>query len=268
MDKQNNPLEIKIEHCLSEYFSTLDDSAEISVILKGTGWIKIVIVSNVFEDLTDSERENLLDDAFRDLGYSANQFPLLSNDLLTKNEAENYEFETVEIPLWSDVLMLSDDLLAESSFREIVTYPVFSFHDVGYGSHSTNTLSIVANILANEYKVDVVVLDMNFNSPYFSMYVEENDNSYGALDLIYKRYLSPESNFPPIESCVYPIKSNKGSITLVPACNTVNQYYLHRLAEFDRGTICYLYKNGVNPIKELIGNIKHKLMPDIILINT
>lgn len=164
--------------------------------------------------------------------------------------------------------MLPDDVLAESSYREIETCPVFSFHSVGYGAHSTKTLAITANLLANEYEVNVVILDLNFNSPYFSMYVEEDSSCYGALDYIYERRLSPTNDFPSIESCVYPIKSNKGSISLIPCSNTLDEYYLHRLAEFDRGTICYFYKSGVNPIASLITDIKNHLEPDIILIDT
>ena len=164
--------------------------------------------------------------------------------------------------------MLPDDVLAESSYREIETCPVFSFHSVGYGAHSTKTLAITANLLANEYEVNVVILDLNFNSPYFSMYVEEDSSCYGALDYIYERRLSPTNDFPSIESCVYPIKSNKGSISLIPCSNTLDEYYLHRLAEFDRGTICYFYKSGVNPIASLITDIKNHLETDIILIDT
>ena len=268
MSKQKDTLKSDIKSCITTYFlKSLDPDAKVDVTMCDGKWIKITIVSHIFQYLTENDRKDILNFGLQKIGYKAEDFPILTTNLLTPFEAENFDFEIVQIPLWSNVLMLEEEAIEQATFRDIETCTVFSFHSVGDSSDSTNTLSVVANILANEHELDVVVLDLNFTNPYFSTYVIEDNTSYGAIDYIYERRLSPNNDIPHIETCLYDVNSDKGNIILIPVSNVIDKTYLHRLAEFDKGAIKYFYKDEENPIRQLIKDIKDEVQPDIILIN-
>ena len=270
MSKQKATLKSKsdIKDCLTTYFlKSVDSDAKIDVTMSDGNWVKITIVSHIFQYLPENDRKDILNFGLHKINYKAEDFPILTTNLLTPFEAEDFDFEIIQMPLWYNVLMLEEEAIEQATFRDIDTCPVFSFHSVGDSSDSTNTLSVVANILANEHELNVVVLDLNFTNPYFSTYVIEDNTSYGAIDYIYEKRLSLNNDFPHIETCLYDVNSDKGNIRLIPVCNVIDKTYLHKLSEFDKGAIKYFYKDEENPIRQLITDIKNEVQPDIILIN-
>ena len=53
-----------------------------------------------------------------------------------------------------------------------------------------------------------------------------------------------------------------------PPTGDINEHYINRVAELDRGMIASFYKRDFNPIKALINDVKQLIKPDVILIDT
>ena len=116
-------------------------------------------------------------------------------------------------------------------------------------------------------------MDFDLEAPGISILLEsdieqiDRDN-YGVLDYLYQRFLNPEENFLPIESCIDRVElKTRGELFLVPV-GEYDENYIHRLAELYRGTLQAFYRRENNLIEQLIKDIKEQLNPDVILIDS
>ena len=100
MSKQKDTLKSDIKSCITTYFlKSLDPDAKVDVTICDGKWIKITIVSHIFQYLTENDRKDILNFGLQKIGYKAEDFPILTTNLLTPFEAENFDFEIVQIPL-------------------------------------------------------------------------------------------------------------------------------------------------------------------------
>ncbi len=258
--------------------SLLPEDSQVKVKVKRTsiGWLKIIIITSLFEGKSLEEREQKIDEILADIDFNLSKYPILSYDLLTPEETieQPPEYTQLQLPLWSDILMSPEPEEPKESDEEDVfqTPLITTFYSFRGGVGRSTTLGLVAGILATEKKRRVVIVDFDLEAPGISILLESdieqiNQENYGVLDYLYQRFLTPEENFPPIESCIYQVELKaRGELFLVPV-GEYDENYIHRLAELDRGTLQAFYRRDNNPVQQLIEDIKEQLNPDVILID-
>ena len=267
----------QIQDHLNQSLQLQDSQVQVNVKRMSIGWLKIIIITSLFQEQSLEEREQKIDKILANIDFHLSKYPILSHDLLTPEEAIEQPFEStqIQLPLWSDVLMAPEpDVQKKSDEEDIFKTPlVVTFYSFRGGVGRSTALGLVAGILATEKKRRVVILDFDLEAPGISILLgpdihQFSQENYGVLDYLYQRFLSPEENFPPIESCIYPVKLKaRGELFLVPV-GEYDEYYIHRLAELDRGTLQAFYRRENNPVEQLIEDIKEQLNPDVILIDT
>jgi len=194
--------------------------------------------------------------------------------LLTPQEAADQPPEHIQIPLWSDVLMAPEpdqpaSLDEDSSKRPLVV----TFYSFKGGVGRSTALGLVAGILATRNR-RVVMVDFDLEAPGISVLFQTdveniNEEQYGVLDYLHQRYLTPGQNIPTIDNCICQVNlGTRGELFLVPA-GEYNENYIHRLADLDRHSLQSFYKGKgeINPVQQLITDIKDRLDPDVILID-
>src|SRR2546421_799957 len=141
---------------------------------------------------------------------------------------------------------------------------VVTFYSFKGGVGRSTALAFVANILATR-GLKVVMIDFDLEAPGLSsLYLSEDTDTYGVLDYIHQRFLTPDENQPSISECIRRIDvPARGELYLIPA-GEYNEGYIHRLADLD---IHVLYQRERNPIHQLLDDVKAYLDPDIILID-
>ncbi len=258
--------------------SLLPEDSQVKVKVKRTsiGWLKILIITSLFQEQSLEERENKIDEILAGIDFHLSKYPILSYDLLTPEEAieQPPEDTQLQLPLWSDILMSPEpEEPKESDEEDIFKTPLIAtFYSFRGGVGRSTALGLVAGILATEKKRRVVIVDFDLEAPGISILLESdieqiNQENYGVLDYLYQRFLTPEENFPPIESCIYQVELKaRGELFLVPV-GEYDENYIHRLAELDRGTLQAFYRRENNPVEQLIEDIKEQLNPDVILID-
>ncbi|RQH56537.1 ParA family protein [Okeania hirsuta] len=271
-----NTLPTKIKTHLSTILVAEDDSSKITVIRNSLGWIKILIITNLFQEKSLEEREQKIDEILAYIDFNLSKYPILSYDLLTPEEATEQppEYTQLQLPLWSDILMSSEpEETKEPNEEDVFKTPLIAtFYSFRGGVGRSTALGLVAGILATEKKRRVVIVDFDLEAPGISILLESdieliNQENYGVLDYLYQRFLTPEEKFPPIESCIYQVEIKaRGELFLVPV-GEYDENYIHRLAELDRGTLQAFYRRDNNPVQQLIEDIKEQLNPDVILID-
>ncbi|NES91291.1 ParA family protein [Okeania sp. SIO2B9] len=258
--------------------SLLPEDSQVKVKVKRTsiGWLKILIITSLFQEQSLEEREQKIDEILVGIDFHLSKYPILSYDLLTPEEATEQppEYTQIQLPLWSDILMSPEPEEPKESDEEDVfeTPLIATFYSFRGGVGRSTALGLVAGILATEKKRRVVIVDFDLEAPGISILLESDieqidRENYGVLDYLYQRFLTPKENFPPIESCIYQVELKaRGELFLVPV-GEYNENYIHRLAELDRGTLQAFYRRENNPVEQLIEDIKEQLNPDVILID-
>ncbi|MBO0348408.1 AAA family ATPase [Phormidium pseudopriestleyi FRX01] len=273
MDFTNVPQEIITQ--LEKELYLEDEQANVRVKRTSLGWIKIYIVTRCFERLSLEERENKIDDLLAPIDFNLGQYPVSGYQLLTPEEADEQGPESIQLPLplWSDLLMAPEpDQVADLLDEEISPRPlVVTFYSFKGGVGRSTALGLVSGILARRNR-RVVMVDLDLEAPGISILFKpdmdrSNSEQYGVVDYLHQRFLTPDQDIPSLENCIAGINlRSRGELFLVPA-GEYDENYIHRLADLDRGTLQLFYKREVNPVSQLIEDIKAKINPDIILID-
>ncbi len=173
----------------------------------------------------------------------------------------------ISLPLWSEILMAPEPDIPAPLDEDTARRPfVVTFYSFKGGVGRSTALVFVDNILAT-HRLRVVMIDFDLEAPGLSlMYSSEEAaaGSYGVLDYIHQRLLTPNENQPQINECIRQIDiPARGELYLVPA-GEYDEGYIHRLADLD---IRVLYQREMNPIHQLLDDVKAYLDPDVILID-
>ncbi len=264
----------RIKEHLIDKLSAEDQNVIVKIKSTSLGWLKIRIVTQIFDGKQLDEREKKIDALLEDIGTNLGQYPILGYDLLTPQEVTQtpQEYIQLHLPLWSDILMAPEpeqpiELDEDSPKRPLVV----TFYSFKGGVGRSTALGLVAGILATRNR-RVVMVDFDLEAPGISIMfrsdtAKNNQEQYGVLDYLHQRYLTPDQNIPSIENCICEVNlPTRGELFLVPA-GEYNENYIHRLADLDRRTWGNFYHGKTNPISQLMDDIKTKLDPDVILID-
>lgn len=259
------------EH-LNQNLSSKDPQTQIKIKRTSLGWLKLRVVTSLFDGKSLVEREEEIDSFLENIGCHLGQYPMAGYDLLTPQEAAEEPPEHIPLPLWSDILMAPDPdqpaILDEDSPKRPLVVTFYSFKG---GVGRSTALGLVAGILASRNR-RVVMVDFDLEAPGISVLFQTdveniNEEQYGVLDYLHQRYLTPDQNIPTIDNCICQINlDTRGELFLVPA-GEYNENYIHRLADLDRHTLQSFYRGEINPVQQLITDIKDRLDPDVILID-
>lgn len=259
------------EH-LNQILSSKDPQTQIKIKRTSLGWLKLRVVTSHFEGKSLVEREEEIDSFLENIGCHLGQYPMAGYDLLTPQEAAEEPPEHIQLPLWSDILMAPDPDLPVALDEDSPKRPlVVTFYSFKGGVGRSTALGLVAGILASRNR-RVVMVDFDLEAPGISVLFQTdveniNEEQYGVLDYLHQRYLTPDLNIPTIENCICQINlDTRGELFLVPA-GEYNENYIHRLADLDRHTLQSFYRGEINPVQQLITDIKDRLDPDVILID-
>lgn len=250
-----------------------DPEVAVSVRKTSLGWFTVQVVTNCFEGKILAEREERIDGLLEAIELNLGQYPIVSYSLLTPQEEVEQPNESIQLPLWSDILMAPDSSHKASVEKDISNRPqIVTFYSFKGGVGRSTALGMVAILLANRNR-RVIIIDFDLEAPGISVLlrpdaIDENEvENYGVLDYIHQRYLTPNENIPAIEDCVHQVSlPSRGELFLVSA-GEYNENYVHRLAELDRRTWQSFYKGETNPVQQLIEDIKEQIDPDVILID-
>ncbi len=263
----------KVESHLLRELKSQDPEATVFVRQTSLGWLKIQVVGNYFEGKSLSEREEKIDHLLASIEFNLGQYPISDYSLLTPQEKAEQPIESIQLPLWSDILMAPDPKHQTSVEKDTPKRPqVVTFYSFKGGVGRSTALGIVAVLLANRNR-RVVVIDFDLEAPGISIIlrpnaVDENEaKNYGVLDYLHQRHLTPKENIPSIEDCIHQVDlPGRGELFLVSA-GEYDENYVHRLAELDRRTWASFYMGATNPVEQLINDIKEQVDPDAILID-
>ncbi len=258
----------QIKELLEHEMQKQDPNTKIRVQRTSLGWLRLYIVTSLFNKKNLMEREQSVDSILEDINLNLGGYPFANYELQTPEEAMLEGIPSpIQVPLWSEILMApeSDEpipLDEDTNKRPFIV----TFYSFKGGVGRSTALAFVATILANRNR-RVVMIDFDLEAPGLSFMFpsEQNDtNTYGVLDYIYQRYLTPDINEPKIVECIRQIDiSTRGELYLVPA-GAYDENYIHRLADLD---IRSLYQQEVNPLHQLLKEVKDYLEPDVILID-
>ena len=267
-------LEEKISEHLSQVLKCNDPQTQIKIKRTSLGWLKLRVVTSHFDGKSLAEREEEIDSFLENIGCYLGQYPMAGYDLLTPQEAADQPPEHIQIPLWSDVLMAPEPDQPASLDEDSSSPLVVTFYSFKGGVGRSTALGLVAGILATRNR-RVVMVDFDLEAPGISVLFQKdlekiNEEQYGVLDYLHQRYLTPDLDIPTIEHCISQVNlDTRGELFLVPA-GEYNENYIHRLADLDRHTLQSFYRGErgeINPVKQLISDIKERLDPDVILID-
>jgi MinD-like ATPase involved in chromosome partitioning or flagellar assembly len=264
----------KIETTLVQAFSLVDPEVQVQVRRNSFGWFLIEVSTRTFEKKDLEERKLQVNTVLATLNLHLDKYPFSNYQLLTPEErAKSTLISPVQIPLWSEILLApepevefitnDDNELNTTNTEKSFVVTFYSFKG---GVGRSTALAFVANKLTT-YGYRIVMIDFDLEAPglSFAYPIEESEaTEYGVLDYMYQRYLTPEENQPVIEDCIRQIPvSGRGELYLIPA-GAYDEGYIHRLADLN---IHALYQGKVNPIHQLLEDVKKSLRPDIILID-
>ncbi|HWS84426.1 MAG TPA: AAA family ATPase [Ktedonobacteraceae bacterium] len=262
----NLPQQIKRQ--LLQTLSVKDPEVKIQVQRNTFGWLRLSIVTNAFEGTDFEEREHEIDKILDALNLKLHEYPFANYQLLTPQEDEKQTQSTpVQLPLWSEILSAPDPEEPVTIDEDNAKPPfVVTFYSFKGGVGRSTSLALVANLLATRGR-RVVMIDFDLEAPGLS-FMHPIDipeaTTYGVLDYIYQRYLTPDQDEPKIDDCIRQISiPTRGELYLVPA-GEYDEGYVHRLADLD---VHSLYQSETNPIHQLLNDVKNTLDPDIILID-
>ena len=264
----------QIEEHLIHELRAEDPEVQVKIKRTSLGWLKLKIIATSFEGKLLDEREKKIDSLLEGINTNLGQYPIADYDLLTPQEATEQppEYIQLPLPLWSDILMAPEPdqpvQLDEDSLKRPLVVTFYSFKG---GVGRSTALGLVASILATRNR-RVVMVDFDLEAPGISIMFRSdtehfNGEQYGVLDYLHQRYLTPDQNIPSIESCISQVNlPTRGELFLAPV-GAYDENYIHRLADLDRRTLEKFYQGGVNPVNQLMEDIKTQLNPDVILID-
>jgi len=263
----------QIKRYLLQELQPQDPEVTVFVRKMSLGWLTVKVVTDLFQEKALAEREEAIDSLLSVLDLNLGQYPIANYSLLTPQEEVEQHDERIQLPLWSDILMAPDPSHRVSLEKDVPSRPqIVTFYSFKGGVGRSTALGIVATLLANRNR-RVVVIDFDLEAPGISILfqsgnVNKNEiENYGVLDYIHQRCLTPDENIPAIEDCIHQVDFlSRGEIFLVPA-GEYDENYVHRLAELDRTAWQSFYKGEINPVQQLISEIKEQVDPDIILID-
>ncbi|MGK7903937.1 MAG: AAA family ATPase [Hormoscilla sp.] len=261
----------KIKTHLTSRLQTEDTQAQVSIKRTSLGWLRIRIVTSCFDGLPSDEREQKIDNLLADIDFHLSKYPISGYELLTPEEKPPEYFQ-LRLPLWSDILMAAEpdqpvELDEDTPKRPLIV----TFYSFKGGVGRSTALGLVAGILATRNR-RVAIVDFDLEAPGLSILLQPdveilNEEQYGVLDYLHQRFLTPEENYPTIESCICKIDlRTRGELFLVPV-GEYDENYIHRLADLDRRTWQVFYRREENPVEQLMAGIKAQLNPDVILID-
>lgn len=263
----------QIEKLLLQSLHSQDSQAKVQITRNSFGWLRLSVVTSVFEQKEPGEREALIDAVIGELGLNLSDYPFSNYRLLTPQETdEQSQALPIQIPLWSELLLAPDPevefVLDETSDKNKQNMEPFvtTFYSFKGGVGRSTALAFVANILATQgYRVVMVDFDLEAPGLSFAHPVEIPEADVcGVLDYVYQRELTPDEDTPKIENCIRQINiAARGELYLIPA-GAYDEGYIHRLADLD---IHALYQREKNPIHQLLDDVKKSLEPHIILID-
>lgn len=262
----------QIEDHIINSLKSEDPDAQVKIKPTSLGWLKIRVITHLFANYPLEWREQKIDSFLETINTDLGQYPIAGYELLTPQEATEKPSATIQLPLWSDILMIPESdqpiQIDEDSPKRPLIVTFYSFKG---GVGRSTALGLVASILARRNR-RVVMVDFDLEAPGISIMFRSdtetfNGETYGVLDYLHQRYLTPDQNIPQIESCIYPINlPTRGELFLVPV-GEYNENYIHRLADLDRHTLEKFYQRETNPVNQLIEDIKTQINPDVILID-
>ena len=264
----NLPQQIKMR--LIQSLSIVDPDVKIEVKRNPFGWLRLLVVTTVFDGSQFEEREYRIDTILASLGFKLNEYPFADSQLLTPQEdAKQARFSPKQLPLWSEILFAPDPespvILDEDKYNRKRPF-VVTFYSFKGGVGRSTSLAFVANLLATRgHRVVMVDFDLEAPGLSFAHPVETSETpKYGVLDYIHQRYLTPEEDIPKIDDCIRQISMlARGELYLIPA-GEYDEGYIHRLADLN---IHVLYQSEANPIHQLLDDVNKSLDPDIVLID-
>jgi len=265
-DRLNLPQQIRQQ--LLQEISIRDPEVKVHIQRNTFGWLRLSIVTSAFERINFEERENQIDKILDIFKLKLHEYPFADYWLLTPQEdAKQAQSIPVQMPLWSEILSAPDPEEPATVDEDTNKRPfVVTFYSFKGGVGRSTSLAFVANLLTTRGH-RVVMIDFDLEAPGLS-FMHPIDipeaTTYGVLDYIYQRYLTPDQDEPKIDACIRQISiPTRGELYLVPA-GEYDEGYVHRLADLD---VRSLYQNEVNPIHQLLEDVKNTLDPDIILID-
>lgn len=247
-----------------------DPEVQVKIKRASLGWLYLQIISSLFAGKEADERVHQINAILEPLRLNLNAYPFMDFKLQAPEEAEAVDEETppaIEIPLWSEILMSPEPDNPAPPDEGTTKRPlVVTFYSFKGGVGRSTALAFVANILAMRGH-RVVMMDFDIEAPGLS-FMSPSDTSgratYGVLDYLHQRYLTPDENMPAIAECIERIEiPTRGELYRVPA-GEYDEGYIHRLADLD---IRLLYQREKNPIHQLLDDVKTYLDPDVILID-
>src|SRR5690242_15257831 len=106
-DSANLPQQIKRE--LLQAISVKDPQVRVQVQRNTFGWIRLSIVTSIFEASDTEEREHQVDKILETLNLKLHEYPFANYRLLTPQEdAQQIQSIPVQMPLWSEILSAPD----------------------------------------------------------------------------------------------------------------------------------------------------------------
>src|SRR5260370_32598126 len=258
----------QIKRRLLQTISVKDPEVKIQVQRNTFGWLRLSIVTSAFEAIDLEEREHQVDKMLDALNLKLHEYPFANYRLLTPQEdAKQMQSIPVQMPLWSEILSAPDLEEPDNVDEDNNTRPfVVTFYSFKGGVGRSTSLAFVANILTTRGH-RVVMIDFDLEAPGLSFAHPEDisgSTTYGVLDYIYQRYLTPDQDEPKIDACIRQISiPTRGELYLIPA-GEYDESYVHRLTDLN---VRSLYQSETNPIHQLLEDVKRTLDPDIILID-
>jgi len=270
MNEQDTGVSEQIEQQLMHELWLHDPEVQIRIRRASLGWLYLQVITTVFAEQDLVEREQYIDDILAAIDLELNLYPFLDYKLQTPQEAEADKqdpFQPIGIPLWSEIFLAPQPENPIPVDKSIAHRPlVVTFYSFKGGVGRSTALAFVGNILATRGQ-RVLMMDFDIEAPSLSFMSSSGSSRtarYGVLDYLHQHSLTPNQKRLPIVECICQIDMpTRGELYLMPA----GEYaagYMHRLADLD---IRLFYRRKVNPMHQLLDDIKAYLDPDIILID-
>ena len=269
MTEQATGLPQQIEERLLYELRMQDPEVQVRVKQASLGWLYLYIITTVFAEQHEFEREEQIDAILAGLDLRLWRYPFLGWKLQTPQEVEEAEeepFQPIEVPLWSKILLAPEPENPIPVDQTTTKRPlVVTFYSFKGGVGRSTALAFVGSILATRGQ-RVVMIDFDLEAPGLSFMSspEVAKTTLGVLDYLHQRTLTPNENIPAIAECIRQINiPTRGELYLVPA-GEYAEGYIPRLTDLD---VRFFYQGKVNPIHQLLDDVKGYLDPDVILID-
>ncbi|OKP81517.1 hypothetical protein A3844_26060 [Paenibacillus helianthi] len=253
-----------LKSALSEY---LGPDSSLSLYKVSNNVYDVIAVSNIFKNLTTTERTDLIRNWVKEFTEDSTQLGFIS--LYTVSEAISLDLRIDELSkpelklqTWFD-LINSDKVKVQLSPDD--NAKVVSFYSFKGGVGRTTALIHVAWILAQRGK-KIVIVDMDLEAPSLHQALGplKITPKKGLVDYLYERVnsLNDDEFDIQIADIIGEVASPKGSIFLVPAGNVTTDY----ISKVD--DLRNLRFNDEEIWKKFREDLTDQLHPDIILVDS